>query len=151
MPYRICKTIEVESGHMLSKHPDNCKFPHGHTRKIELVLESDTLDKNDMVCDYKVLKEVLQEFDSTLDHAICMNTDDPMFATFKERYGDRVVGFENQDPTTEVLTKMIYDRVKTFLSDYQQRPDAKYPIGGQVKLIRIRLWETTSSWSEYEE
>ena len=25
MPYRICKLLEVESGHMLTKHPDNCR------------------------------------------------------------------------------------------------------------------------------
>ena len=31
MPYRICKTFEVESGHMLSKHPDLCKFPQSYT------------------------------------------------------------------------------------------------------------------------
>ena len=37
MPYRICKTLEIENGHMLSKHPDKCRFPHGHTRKVELV------------------------------------------------------------------------------------------------------------------
>ena len=35
--YRICKCIELESGHLLSKHPGNCQFPHGHTRSVELV------------------------------------------------------------------------------------------------------------------
>ena len=40
MPYRICKTIDIENGHMLSKHPDKCQFPHGHTRKVEFVLEA---------------------------------------------------------------------------------------------------------------
>ncbi|RFC52406.1 MAG: 6-pyruvoyl tetrahydropterin synthase [Verrucomicrobia bacterium] len=35
MPFRICKTIEIENGHMLSKHSDKCQFPHGHTRKVE--------------------------------------------------------------------------------------------------------------------
>ena len=49
MPYRICKTIEIENGHMLSKHPDKCRFPHGHTRRVELVLEADDLDENGMV------------------------------------------------------------------------------------------------------
>ena len=68
MPYRICKTFEVENGHMLSKHPDKCRFPHGHTRKIELVLEADALDGNDMVCDFKAVKEAVGEFltDSTM-------------------------------------------------------------------------------------
>ena len=37
MPYRICKSLEVENGHMLAKHPDKCRFPHGHTRKIEFI------------------------------------------------------------------------------------------------------------------
>ena len=37
MPYRICKTIEIENGHMLSKHPDKCRFPHGHTRVVSVL------------------------------------------------------------------------------------------------------------------
>ena len=41
---------------MLSKHPDKCRFPHGHTRKVECVLVADTLDENEMVCDFKVVK-----------------------------------------------------------------------------------------------
>ena len=38
MVYRICKSIELESGHLLSKHPGNCKFPHGHTRSVEMTV-----------------------------------------------------------------------------------------------------------------
>jgi 6-pyruvoyltetrahydropterin/6-carboxytetrahydropterin synthase len=44
MPYRICKSLEIENGHMLSKHPDKCRFPHGHSRKVEFVIEADELD-----------------------------------------------------------------------------------------------------------
>lgn len=60
MPYRICKTFEIENGHMLSKHPDKCRFPHGHTRKVEFTLEADALDPNEMVCDFKVVKETME-------------------------------------------------------------------------------------------
>ena len=70
MPYRICKTFEIENGHMLSKHPDKCKFPHGHTRKIELVLEAGDLDENDMVCDFKILKETMESFLEQYDHSM---------------------------------------------------------------------------------
>ena len=62
MPYRICKTFQVENGHMLAKHPDRYRFPHGHTRTVEFVHEADDLDANDMVCDFKVIKEVMREF-----------------------------------------------------------------------------------------
>ena len=47
--YRICKTFEVENAHMLSKHPEKCKFPHGHSRKIEVVISAAQLDSADMV------------------------------------------------------------------------------------------------------
>ena len=56
MPYRICKSLEVENGHMLAKHPDKCQFPHGHTRKVEFVIEADDLDDRQMVCDFKIIK-----------------------------------------------------------------------------------------------
>src|SRR5438046_1187717 len=109
MPFRICKTIEIESGHMLSKHPDKCRFPHGHSRKVEFVLEADSLDQNEMVCDFKVIKQAMADFLDQYDHAICVNTDDPKYSDLKAAYGERVVGFTGADPTTEVMAKTIYD------------------------------------------
>ncbi len=151
MPYRICKTIEVESGHMLSKHPANCRFPHGHSRQVEMVLEADTLDANDMVCDFGVIKAALKDFLDAFDHTMCMNTDDPMYTTFKQAYGDRIIGFTQQDPTTEIVAKLIYDRVKQALAAYAQRRDTQLPLSTTVRLVRVRLWETSSAWAEYAE
>lgn len=129
MPYRICKSIEVENGHMLSKHPDKCQFPHGHTRKVEIVMESSELDKNQMVCDFKIIKTALGEWLDRFDHALCMNTDDPAYADFKARYGERVIGFENQDPTTELMAKTIFDHATQALAEY-----AGYPLRPGVRL-----------------
>ena len=152
MPYRICKTLEIENGHMLSKHPDKCRFPHGHTRKVELVLESETLDANEMVCDFKVVKELVGEYLDSFDHAMCMNTSDPQYAQFKAAYGERVIGFENEDPTTEVLAREFYQYFKrALIQRIEAGRDSKYPIRSEVRLIRVRVWETSSSWAEYEE
>jgi 6-pyruvoyltetrahydropterin/6-carboxytetrahydropterin synthase len=149
MPFRICKTFEVENGHMLSKHPDLCKFPHGHTRKVEFVLEADSLDENEMVCDFKILKEAMKDYLDSLDHAMCMNTDDPKYDDFKQAYGDRVIGFTKQDPTTEVIAKAIFDITSTRLEEYLGKADVRYPLRTSVKLLSVRLWETSSSWAEY--
>lgn len=151
MPYRICKTIDIENGHMLSKHPDKCQFPHGHTRKVEFVLEADDLDENEMVCDFKIVKQAVEDYLDTLDHAMCMNTDDPAYAEFKERYGERVIGFESQDPTTEVMAKVIHDTFNQNLADYAARPDKRYPFRSKVRVIKVRVWETATSWAEYFE
>src|SRR6478735_2139905 len=84
MPYRICKTLEIENGHMLSLHPDKCQFPHGHTRKVEFVLEAADLNASGMVCDFKIIKQAVGEYLDTFDHAMCMNTADKMYPVFKE-------------------------------------------------------------------
>ena len=151
MPYRICKTIDIENGHMLSKHPDKCQFPHGHTRKVEFVLEADQLDENEMVCDFKIVKETIEGYLDTLDHAICMNTDDPAYGEFKERYGERVIGFPSQDPTTEVMARVIFDTFSERLSAYGGDSESKYPLRENVTVIKVRVWETATSWAEYFE
>ena len=149
MPYRICKTFEIENGHMLSKHPDLCKFPHGHSRKVEIVLEADSLDRNEMVCDFKALKASLTDYLKTLDHAICVNTQDANFKSLKAAFGDRVVAFEAVDPTTEVMAKTIHDVVKSKLAAYAADPATRYPLRPTVRVVKVRLWETSCSWAEY--
>jgi len=149
MPYRICKSLEIENGHMLSQHPDKCRFPHGHTRKVEFVIAADQLDDNQMVCDFKVIKEAIGDWLDTFDHALCMNTADPAYQEFKTRYGDRVIGFPNQDPTTELMAYTIFEHTARALAAYAARRDVPYPIQTSVRLVRVRVWETSSSWAEY--
>lgn len=139
MPYRICKTVKIESGHLLSGHPGKCRFPHGHTRKIEFVLEADALNEHQMVCDFKLLKETMQSLVERFDHALCMNTDDPMYATLKAAYEERVVGFEHANPTSEMLSKILFDGVQSRL------------VQPGVRVVKVRVWETADAWAEYGE
>jgi 6-pyruvoyltetrahydropterin/6-carboxytetrahydropterin synthase len=148
--FRICKSLEIENGHMLSKHPDKCRFPHGHTRKVEFVLEAAELDGNEMVCDFKVIKDAIGDWLDTFDHAMCMNTADPAYPEFKRLYGERIIGFENEDPTTEVMARTLFDHAASALAAYATSGDSRYRIAPGVRLVRVRVWETTSSWAEYE-
>jgi 6-pyruvoyltetrahydropterin/6-carboxytetrahydropterin synthase len=152
MPYRISKSIIVESGHILSKHPGACKFPHGHSRTVEFVLSSDSLDDRDMVCDFKALKQTVQDFVMRFDHSMALNTNDPQFATYQKLYGDRIIPFEKQDPTSEVMAKCIFDHVKQALAAAVTRPiDPLFPVRRAVRLERVRVTETATSWAEYGE
>jgi len=151
MSYRICKTFEVENGHMLSKHPDKCRFPHGHSRRVECILEVDELDSHEMVCDFKLLKMLAKDYLNQFDHAICLNTEDPAFSEFKERYGERVIGFQSEDPTTEILARDIFRHLEKSLSEYRADPSSsEYDLRESVRLRKVRVWETSSSWAEYE-
>lgn len=149
MPFRICKRFEIESGHILSKHPGKCRFPHGHSRRVEVVLVAAQLDANDMVCDFKAVKHILATFLDRWDHALAINTSDPQFAYFQKAYGERVVAFADRDPTTEVMAKAIFDELAARLA--QPTNTGGYAIGSGVRVERVRVTETSSSWAEYSE
>lgn len=155
MVYRICKMIEVESGHMLSKHPERCRFPHGHTRKVEIVVESPELDENDMVVDFKALKLAVSDFLDRYDHAMCINVDDPLYPAIVEHYGGaggRVIPYRGEDPTSEVMAREMFEFIVAALEGggVIRNPEtgAEYHLPMRLKVRSVRLWETTSSWAE---
>jgi 6-pyruvoyltetrahydropterin/6-carboxytetrahydropterin synthase len=149
MPYRIAKTLTFESGHLLTKHRGRCRFPHGHSRTVEVVLAADQLDANDMVCDFKALKRALEGFLDGWDHALCLNTSDPGFNFLQHTYGERVVAFNATDPTTEVMARTIFETLQRILAERIRDPSAEYPIPAGVRLERVRITETATSWAEY--
>ena len=147
MPYRIGKIFEIESGHILSKHPGKCRFPHGHSRRVEVVLVAEALDANDMVCDFKAVKQALQAFLDTWDHALALNTDDPNFAFYQEKHGARIIPFAHTDPTSEVMARSVFNELSRALTDPGRPGEFAIPAG--VRVERVRVTETSSSWAEY--
>ncbi len=147
--YRICKRIELESGHLLSKHPGNCQFPHGHTRSVELIFAADSLDSNDMVIDFKLIKEMLGDFLDRFDHALCMNTDDANYELFRQSYGERIIPFEHQDPTSEAMAYTVFRYAQEALRRAIEG-EFSYRARACVRLERVRIWETSSCWAEYD-
>jgi len=147
MTYRISKSFEIESGHILSKHPGKCRFPHGHSRRIEVVLAADALDANDMVCDFKAVKLALKTFLDSWDHALALNTDDPNFAFYQEKHGARLIPFVKTDPTSEIMAKTVFDEITRCLATTSREGDYAIPAG--VRVERVRVTETSSSWAEY--
>jgi 6-pyruvoyltetrahydropterin/6-carboxytetrahydropterin synthase len=149
--YRVNKQYEFQAAHVLSKHPGLCRFPHGHNYKVELTLIADHLDENNMVCDFQALKIILSECLGKLDHSILLNTADE--AGIKSQAGNpRVNLFQDKDPTSEVVAETIFH----FLSDRLKHRTAKsetgieYRINPAVRLEKVRIWETSTTWAEYQ-
>ncbi|MFZ4509153.1 MAG: 6-pyruvoyl trahydropterin synthase family protein [Fimbriimonas sp.] len=146
--YRVCKTFTVESGHMLSKHPGRCRFPHGHTRTIEVVVSAEELDQNQMVVDFKALKLAVENHIKRYDHSLAINSKDPLVDAIASVYPESLVIFDDLDPSTEVIAKDIFDYVGAVLST--GFASESYTIeANRVTLERVRVWETPSSWAEY--
>jgi 6-pyruvoyltetrahydropterin/6-carboxytetrahydropterin synthase len=149
MPFRIAKSFTVESGHLLTKHPGACRFPHGHSRTVEIVLVSDTLDARDMVCDFKAVKAAAERAVLRFDHTFALNTADPRCAELRAAYGERVIALTDTDPTTEVLAREIFRDVRARLAEAPADPD--FPLSPGVRLEKVRVTETATSWAEYWE
>ncbi|HVU23750.1 MAG TPA: 6-carboxytetrahydropterin synthase [Opitutus sp.] len=141
MPFRIAKSFTVESGHLLTKSTTGCRFPHGHSRTIEVIVASDHLDAADMVCDFQTLKTAAAQTVAHYDHAFALNTADPNFGELRATYGERVIAFAGVDPTTEALAREIFRAIRTRLAE----------LAPAVRLERIRVTETATSWAEYWE
>jgi len=149
--FRIAKTFEVEYGHRLSKHPEKCRFPHGHSLRIEVVARGRELNDQDMVCDYKALKMIVVDVVERLDHAMALNSSDPQLEGLAA-IGDRVLLFDDCDPTTEVLARWIFEQIGERLAvggTVQAPTGTNYEIPADLELERVRVWETSTSWGEY--
>ncbi|MEM7623184.1 MAG: 6-carboxytetrahydropterin synthase [Planctomycetota bacterium] len=168
MRYRVCKSFEVETGHMLSKHPGRCRFPHGHSRRIDIVISAETLDGMDMVCDFKALKLAVADYIDSYDHAMAINAADPSVETLRtasrtngspELDADgarddenRLIILEGEDPTTEVLARRIFQHVSSVVAGGGSFTDDRgniFTLRTGLTLERVRVTETSSSWAEY--
>lgn len=138
---------------MLSKHPERCRFPHGHTRRIEVVVSAETLDENDMVLDFKALKLALEDYVGRFDHSMAVNSNDPAREAIEKIHPGSTVVFVDRDPTTEAFAKDIFDYTERVLAQgvtLETPSGGRYQIPpGRATLDRIRVWETSSSWAEY--
>ena len=112
-------------------------------------MAGDALDANGMLVDFKALRLALQDHIDRYDHAMAVNSNDPLLPTLQAMYpADAIVVFDNLEPTTEAIAKEIYDFVAKILSTgFNQDHYTIEP--NRVRLERVRVWETPSSWAEY--
>ena len=93
---RLEKTFRFEAAHWLPHVPEGhkCGRMHGHSFRVTLTVEGDADEHTGWVIDYGEIKEAFAPIEAQLDH-YCLN---------------EVEGLEN--PTSEVLAKWIWDKVK---------------------------------------
>jgi 6-pyruvoyltetrahydropterin/6-carboxytetrahydropterin synthase len=65
----IMKEFTFDSAHHLLGYQGKCRFPHGHTYKLKVFIESFVSMETDMVMDSTILKERVNEVIRILDHA----------------------------------------------------------------------------------
>jgi 6-pyruvoyltetrahydropterin/6-carboxytetrahydropterin synthase len=132
--YSVTKRIEFCYGHRLLDYDGICKHPHGHNGLVEVEVRSRTLDKRNMVCDFSDIKRVVKGWiDRDLDHKMLLRKDDPLVKALQQ-LGEPVFLCDS-NPTAEHIAKIIY----------------QHAAGEGLPVVRVKLWETPTSYAEYAE
>ena len=121
--FKLIVKKEVSSAHILHGHPGNCKRMHGHNWLVEAEVEGDNTNEIGMVIDFKDIKNNLKEIISNLDHQF-LNDLEP---------------FINENPTAENISKYIYKELSNNINT------------DNIKVSKIKLWETSNSAVTYTE
>src|SRR3989338_7533373 len=91
--YELSVRGHFAASHLLKGYEGKCKNLHGHTWRVELVVESQKLDAIGMVADFAVVRKHLNDFLERLDHV----------------HLNEIPPFNQINPTTEILAKYIFD------------------------------------------
>ncbi len=127
-----------DAGHRLFKYRGKCDTPHGHTFRVEIMLNSEQLDQLGFVLDFVELKEAIGKWvDENWDHAFLVNDQDQeLLDALQSLTHRKIFAFHNENPTAEVIARTLYSHVKELY-------------GGMVS--KVRIWESPNQYAEYWE
>lgn len=96
---------------------------HGHNYIITITVESENLDKNNMVIDFKQLKKVIHEYFDQYDHSMILTPDNPLVEVYKKNFAENGIDFERsrlfvwpENPTAEYMSKYWHDCLTELLN-----------------------------------
>lgn len=92
--------IKVESSfsaaHHLLNYDGECENQHGHNWKVEAYAQGETLDKSNLLIDFRILKRELNRVLDLLDHCDI----------------NELEQFKGVSPSSERISKYIYQELK---------------------------------------
>ncbi len=116
---------------------------HGHSYKIEVLLESNYLDHGQMVYDFGLTKLYIKELIDSFDHAITLwSGDDPAYIASMKRFSNRWVELP-VSPSAEQFSRVIYLMVERVLKCTKMQNGER-----NVKLNSIVVHETETGYAQ---
>lgn len=118
--FELEKTFHFEAGHLLAHHDGKCRFPHGHSYVLSVLIRADELiasgPKVNMVMDFSRISQVVEQLiESHLDHKWLNES------------------LQSDSTTVEYIAKWIFDQLEKELPG----------------LYSVSLYETHSSKVTY--
>jgi 6-pyruvoyltetrahydropterin/6-carboxytetrahydropterin synthase len=106
----IRKLFSFENAHIVRNcTSDRCRRSiHGHSYKVEAILEAHALDHGQMVYDFGLMKGPIRTLIDSFDHAICYwNRDDPAYVEACETFSARWIRLP-VSPSAEQFSRVFF-------------------------------------------
>lgn len=131
----ITKLFSFEAAHRISNYQGACSQVHGHSYKLQVTVSAEMPGDNDMILDFKVLKDLVQNHVLSLwDHSLMLkeNAENRQFFL---NYPGKIYWMESE-PTAERMILHISRKLDPFLPEH-------------VNLEEIVLVETDTSFAKW--
>lgn len=127
--YQMMVETEFSAAHRLRDYPGPCSRLHGHNFKVQVYLVGEELDNQEMLIDFRAVKQICAEALRQLDHG----------------YLNDLPAFQDRNPTSENLAKFIFEEIKSALAD----PSS--PGYQRVRVDKVLVFESPHCSIEYSE
>lgn len=141
----ITTRLEFDAGHRIPCHKSQCRNLHGHRYAIEITLSGDIIQQegssdDGMVMDFSDVKAIAKRaLVDVWDHAFLVYQHDTLVMDFLAQLPDHKTVVLPCVPTAENLAAQAFNILAAHYQD---------SYGNQLRLQRIRLYETPNSWAD---
>ena len=134
--YQIRIEFTFDSGHRLLDYNGKCAYPHGHTYRTEVFIESQSLNDLGLVYDFTDLKDKIKTWvDENWDHAFLVNSQDSeLIAGLGGATLVRLYEFQDENPSCEVMSRVLYEKTVELCN---------------LVPAKVRLWESVNQYAEF--
>jgi len=141
----IRKMFKFENAHIVR----NCTTRrcrenlHGHSYRVEVLLESDYLDHGQMVYDFGLMKQTIRETIDSFDHAITLwSGDDPAYVRTMQAHSQRWIVLP-VNPSAEQFSRVFFRAIERLLSLTRMQNGER-----NVQLHSIIVHETDTGYAQ---
>lgn len=132
----ITKIFNFEAAHRISNYQGSCSRVHGHSYKVHITVTGEEIGEDDMLVDFKVLKELVNEsVIRQFDHSLILRRNAKNISDFSLL--DQRVFWMDSEPTAERMVLWMVKELEKVL-----------PLS--IYLKKIVLFETETSFVTWE-
>ena len=141
----IRKLFKFENAHVVRGcSSSRCRSSiHGHSYKVELLLESNFLDHGQMVYDFGLTKQSIKDLIDSFDHGISLwDEDEAAYIEDMKKHSDRWMMLP-VSPSAEQMSRIIFVMVDKLLAQTKKVNGEK-----EVKLNSVIVHETDTGYAQ---